>query len=242
MITTHVKQPGETVVLTPLFDTQKPMFEIGDVTIEAKGLIVGARMPSCATTLANGDIRLHVSGGTDGERYLITVRGEDTDQATLESELELAVIEASWQMPDGGTPAVTIVDFVNRFGLDEVVRMTDGDGSGRIDRQLLTSALTDAQSIAWAHVAGRYALPLQTVPPIVALAIADIARARLYTGDAPKGVETAEKNAMRTLERIQSGVLPLGLPEPDLPATSQEDCGIRIADGMRAYPDGLRGY
>ncbi|MFN3432554.1 MAG: phage protein Gp36 family protein, partial [Candidatus Sericytochromatia bacterium] len=40
--------------------------------------------------------------------------------------------------------------------------------------------LVDAQAIAEAHIASRYALPLATVPRILEMAVGDLARARLY--------------------------------------------------------------
>ena len=73
-----------------------------------------------------------------------------------------------------------------------------------------------------------------------ATAIADLARARLYPRGAPEGVETAAKAATRTLERIASGALQLGLPAIETPpATAPSEAPVMILSGRRAYPDGL---
>ena len=75
---------------------------------------------------------------------------------------------------------------------------------------------------------------------MVELAIADIARARLYPQGAPDGVAGAAKEAVRTLERIGSGALTLGLAER--PAEAASDTPVLIAPGRRVYRDGCGGW
>lgn len=242
MITTHIKQPREALELTPLFGNAKPLWELVDVAIEAKGLVPGAQMLTYEGQLANGVIRLLLTGGTDGERYLVTVRASDTEEAIFEAEMDVAVIEETWAMPDGGAPYVSIIDFVNRFGLDEVVRMTDASGSGRIDKQMLVNALVDAQAIADANLSGRYAVPLTTIPHIVVVAIADLARARLFPNGAPEGIATQAKSAERNLEQMKKGELPLGIPLAQVPPALDSDAPVKFFGGKRAYPNGLDDY
>lgn len=241
MLVTVIKQPGESIKARPAFATKAPIATLVDIEAVARGLVPGAAALTFSAELAGGAVLATIGGGSDGERYLVTVRATDAEGATLEGEIDIAVIEASWALPDGGTPHLSIIDFVNRFGLDEVIRMTDTDGSGRIDRQLLVSALGDAQAIADAHLAGRYALPLAVVPPIVKLAEADLARARLYPRGAPDGIEGAAKSALRMLERIQGGQMALGVAAIDAPATVSPT-PILISPGRRAYPDNLADY
>ena len=245
MLTTLVKQPSETLRPAPAFDTDAPIAAVLGVTVAARGLIPGAAALAAAATLAAGLVTLSLAGGTDGERYLVTVRVSDAAGAELESEVEVAVIDATWALPGGGAPYLLITDFVARFGVDEVVRMTDATGSGRIDRELLTAALADAQAVADFHLGARYRVPLASVPPIVALAIADLARARLYPRGAPDGVAEAAKAATRLLERVQSGAAPLaGLP-PGAGAPAAEapsEAPVLFFSAGRAYPDGLADY
>lgn len=237
MISTQIKQPAETLKVAPAFDTRDPLIEVVSIVVAARGLVVGAPPITALGTVAGGIATISMVGGVDGERYLITVRATDAGGKLLESELEVAVVDATWQLPDGGAPYLSIGKFVDHFGLDEVVAMTDANGSGRIDRALLISALTGAQAIADSNIASRYSVPLETVPPIVELAIADIARARLYPRGAPDGVADAAKAAVRTLERIASGALPLGVAQPPAPVAS--DTPILTFGGNRAYPDNL---
>jgi len=242
MLITLVKQPAEVLRPAPAFDTSAPIAAVLATSVATRGLVAAAAALVAEATITAGVVTLAVRGGTDGERYLVTVRVRDQAAAELESEVEVAVVDGAWAMPDGGAAWLSIDAFVRKFGLPEVVAMTDGSGAGRIDRALLIAALTDAQAIAEAEVAGRYALPLATVPAVVQLAIADIARARLYPRGAPDGVAEAAKAATRTLERIGSGALKLGVPAADAPAEAVTEAPVVFIPGRRQYPDGLADY
>jgi len=242
MIATILKQPGETLRPAVAFSGNASIAAIRAVTVTARGLVPGAAALGANATLSGGTVTLALSGGSDGERYAVTVRGDDAQGQTLESEVEVVLIESSWATPDGGAGWLSIAAFVKRFTLDEVVRMTDIDGSGRIDRDLLIGALVDAQAIAEAHIASRYALPLATVPRILEMAVGDIARTRLYPRGAPEGIADQAKAAMALLVRIQKGEATLGVPAAVLPAEAVSDAPILIAPGRRAYSDWLKDY
>lgn len=191
--------------------------------------------------IVTGSVVVVASGGLDGERYLITVRAQLANGELVERELDLAIVDGRWAMPDGGAPYLSIAEFVGRFGFDETVRMTDGEGAGRIDRALLIGALADAQAIADSYLGVRYQVPLSTVPPVVAMIVADLARARLYPRGAPEGIAEAAKLAEARLKSIQAGGMNLGLPIEQAPAVADE-APIVVRPGRRAYPDGLQNY
>jgi phage gp36-like protein len=241
MITTLVKQPGEQLLAPVRFE--RPIAWPRPATVAARGLVAeAAPVVAGPPQVVDGGVRLLLSGGTDGERYLVTVAAETPGGELLEGEVELLVLDSTWATPDGGAPWLSIAGFIRRFTLDEVVRMTDPDGSGRIDRGLLVDALTDAQAIAEAHVAGRYALPFATVPRVIELAIADLARARLYPRGVPDAVDAAAKAALRLLEAIAAGRTTLGVPAADVPAAPASAAPVLIAPGCRHYPDGLADF
>lgn len=242
MIATVIKQPGETLRPAVAFSGTASIAAIQGVTVTARGLVPGAAALVASATLAAGVVTLALSGGSDGERYAVTVRAAEQGGQTLESETEVVVLESLWQTPDGGAGWLPIAAFVKRFTLDEVVRMTDLDGSGLIDRDLLIGALVDAQAIAEAHVASRYALPLVTVPRILEMAVGDLARARLYPRGAPEGIADQAKAAMALLVRIQEGKATLGVPAAAMPVEAVSDAPIVIAPGRRAYSDWLKDY
>lgn len=234
---TRIKQPADVARLQPAFGGVATAVQ--SVGTERRGSAGGTLVATAH--IEAGAVIVIASGGVDGERYLITVRAELADGTVQEQELDLAVIDGAWAMPDGGTPYLSIADFVGRFGFDETVRMTDGEGAGRIDRALLTSALADAQAVADAYLAVRYQVPLASVPPIVAMTVADLARARLYPRGAPEGIAEAAKLAEQRLKSIQAGNISLALPIAAAPAAGDEAPIVYVA-GTRAYPDGLRDY
>ncbi|WP_336973424.1 phage protein Gp36 family protein [Sphingobium aromaticiconvertens] len=235
---TILKQPSETIQRSVTFNGVATIAALHSVGSEARGLVSGAAALDVVSTLFAGALTLAISGGTDGERYLVTAIADDAEGDRAETELEIVVIDAAWSMPDGGAPYLSIAEFVERFTLQEVVRMADPVGHGRIDRGLLVGALINAQAVADAHVAGRYTVPLVDVPFIIKKIVGDLARAELQpNGD---GVEAQLKASMRMLERIQTGAMPIPVATP--PAEAASDTPILIAPGRRAYPDGLAGY
>jgi phage gp36-like protein len=231
-----IKQPAEELKRSLPVSDAGALVQLVEVVAEARGLVTGSAPLTVAGELTAGMLFVHLAGGSDGERYLVTARVEDAAGEIREAEMEVAVIEAAWITPEGGAGYLSIADFVARYGLEETVRMTDGDGSGRIDRTLLVGALAAAQAIADAHLAARYAVPLTTVPEIVKLAIGDMARARLYPGGAPEGVDAQAKAQLKLLERIATGALPLPALEAIAPAATSTP--ILIDPGVRRYPPG----
>jgi phage gp36-like protein len=237
----QIKQPAEKLVFGYDFSAQ-----LGDAAIaailavaaEARG--GGAALVNSAQEIVGQEVRILWTGGGDGESYLTTVRIQAADGQEHELDGEIAVIDARWTMPDGGAPYLSIAEFVARSGLEEVVRMTDVRGDGRIDRQLLVSTLIAVQSVADALLAGRFAVPLAEVPEIVKTALADMARARLYPRGAPDGVAEQGKAGLRILERLAEGRMTLPTLAPAAPAPSTTP--ILISPGQRQYGDRLKDY
>lgn len=217
---TIVKQPSEILDVDVLAGS-----ELAGITVlvVARGSIgVSAAFIATSAISAEG-ASVRLSGGLDGEEYLVTARGQLADEQMIEDEIDVLVIDGAWTMPDGGVGYVTIADFVETFGLPEVVLMTSA-GDGRIDKPMLVNALRYAQGVADLNLSARYAVPIATIPDVVRGAICDIARARLYPRGAPDGVATAAKDAVRTMERIATGAVPLPLPAGSAPAaTTSED-------------------
>lgn len=239
-ITTLIKQPAEELRQRVHFTGRWVAVAIASVEVTARGAVTGPMLEASASVAA-GLVEVAISGGGDGDQYLVTVRAEGDGGQIGEAELEIVVVDATWTMPDGGSPYLTIAEFVKRFGLAETIAMTDGRGDGRIDRDYLVSALVDAQAIVEAHIADRYALPLSTVPQLIKTWIGDLARPRLYPNGAPEGVEKAGAQAVRMLEHIRDGkmTLPGG---SSLDAAPSSDNPIVSYSGGRTYPDNLRGF
>ena len=239
-VETILKQPGEVLRRPVAFPALASLTGIASTQVEARGLVAQQAALVVTAEFASGAAVIVLSGGTDGETYQVAVLGNGPEGAQAQADIEVVVLEGGWVMPDGGAPYLTIAEFVARFGLPEVVAMTDAVGDGRIDRPMLVAALVDAQAVADAHIAARYAVPLGAVPLVVKKIVADLARAALYPRGAPDGVADQAKLSMRMLERIQSGAMPIPAEVP--PQEAASDNPILIAPGRRAYPDGLAGY
>lgn len=239
-VETIMKQPGEVVRRPVRFAALAVATALGIVTVVPRGLVTGAVALVATPTLNAGAVTVALTGGSDGERYLVTVQAQGADGTVAEAELDVAVMDGAWAMPDGGAPYLTIAEFVDRVGLPEVIALTDGTGEGRIDRAMLINKLVDAQSTVDAHFAGRYVVPLVDPPIIVKKFVAELALAALYPSGAPDGVAEQAKQSLRMLERIQSGQMQIPAATP--PAAAVAEAPILISPGSRAYPDGLAGY
>ena len=213
----------------------------GPVAIEDRATVPsGAALAAEAMVYLDRPVEVRVSGGTDGESYLLTTPVTLASGEVREVEVEVACLDGRWAMPDGGAGMLTIAEFVDAVGLPEAIRMTDADGAGRIDRGRLTAALVAAQGQVEAAIGGRYRLPLASAPVALKTAIADLARARLYDHGAPEGVGEAAKDARRLLDRIAAGQA--ALPGVNQGEAAPSDDGVLVAPGRKAYPDGLLVY
>jgi phage gp36-like protein len=239
-LTSFTKQPSETVKRPLPVDGAGAIASIVQVAAMSRGLVAGSAPLSAAGSIEAGALFVELAGGTDGERYLVTAQVEDSAGELREAELEIAVLDYTWAMPDGGDGYVSIKYFVDLFGLEETVRMTDVAGSGRIDRAFLVSKLVAAQAVADAHLSARYAVPLAEAPELVKAAIADMARGRLYPNGVPDDVAKAAAAALRTLERISEGKLPLPSATPLEKVASSAP--ILVSAPPRTYPNRLADY
>jgi phage gp36-like protein len=110
---------------------------------------------------------------------------------------------------------------VARFGLDEVVQLTDRamPPTGEVDADVLEQALTDGADEIDAYLGARYALPLASAPPLLARLECDIARYRLASnaGVLTEVVEDRYNNAIKLLDRISKGTATLGLDVAETP-------------------------
>lgn len=232
-----IKSPAETLVHQ--VDLGGKGISLQPVLVEPRGLVAAVNGLSVQRVLEAGNLVIEIAGGDDGEIYAVTSAVEFADGGLSEIPFELAVIDGDWTMPDGGAAMLSISSFVARVGRDEVLRLTD-TGDGRIDKGLVTGALTDAQAQAEANLAGRYALPFATVPVLVEAIIADLARAALYVDELPDNVAERRRIALRNLDAIRRGDLRLGTGA--LAQTAAPTDPVRFDLGSRAYPDGIKGY
>ena len=91
-------------------------------------------------------------------------------------------------------------DMVDRFRATELIQLTDVDSvANAIDDTVLDRALDDADAEIDGYLAGRYTLPLATVPRVLTNIACDIARYRLHDDRATEQVTTRYRDAIRLL-------------------------------------------
>jgi len=98
-------------------------------------------------------------------------------------------------------------DLTERFGAAEVLALTDRDGNGTVDAEVLGKAINDAQALVDGYLATRYAVPFSAdlVPALVKSITADLVRYRLMENRATEEAEKRNQQAIATLRDLASG-------------------------------------
>lgn len=132
-------------------------------------------------------------------------------------------------------PYATQADMIARFGEREVIAISDRNLTAQVDVAVLAAAIEQAGDVIDAHLGGRYALPLATVPRLLVGVACDIARYQLCGADAQE-TEPARnryKDAIRLLEQIKDGHLSLGLDPASQPVATSGT--VLIVNGRRTF-------
>jgi len=123
-----------------------------------------------------------------------------------------------------------------RFGADVVRQLTSRDGSGEIDQGVLDSAIADAAAEIDMYLAGRYVLPLSTVPQpltrIACLLARDILAVNSDISD--ERWQKQAESARRMLHDIADGRTHLGVDAQARPAGASAG-GVQMESGGRAW-------
>lgn len=128
----------------------------------------------------------------------------------------------------------TAQDLIDRYGEDELVHITDRLGSGQIDAAVVSGALADAEAIIDGYLAGRYPLPLASVPPNLVLLACTLARYQLWANRASEEIRQRYEDAIRYLERVASGSILLKMDASGLPDPVQ---GVSVSSGSSAMSE-----
>jgi len=102
-------------------------------------------------------------------------------------------------------------DLEERFGVNEVLQLSDRENTGSIVVAVVTRARADADAEIDTYLASRYALPLSSVPAVLVRVAADMARYYLHDNRATEEVKARYDAAIRWLKSISSGAATLGL-------------------------------
>ena len=137
----------------------------------------------------------------------------------------------------------TLAALTARFGADMLTRATDRAAvpTGAIDSAVVAKAIADAQAVIDGYLAGRYALPLADVPPLVAALAEDVAIWKLHPYDPDPKVKADYDAAMRALRDIAAGTIRLPLAGAEIAGSGST--GAQVTDRARPFTeDNMRGY
>jgi phage gp36-like protein len=133
----------------------------------------------------------------------------------------------------------TLSDLVSRFGEEQLVQLTDRNGSGVIDQSIVDQAINDASALIDGYLSGRYPVPLSPVPAILVGYACDLARYNLFPDanlDDVNTVRIRQRDAIRFLEQVGQGKLSLGLrTEPT------RDNGVQFSTNQNVFGRSERG-
>ena len=111
---------------------------------------------------------------------------------------------------------ITREDVAAAVSLAELVQLSNDEGYGEPDWQIVDRAIAYACELADGYLMGRYALPLETAPSILRHLCTDIARhwlhqRRINAAELPKPLQAAYDNAVKLLVQIRDGKIHLGV-------------------------------
>ncbi|WP_321821211.1 MULTISPECIES: DUF1320 domain-containing protein [unclassified Burkholderia] len=129
----------------------------------------------------------------------------------------------------------TVEFMTKRFGQREVIALSDREQTGEVDSTVLADALDEASAEIDTYLAGRYALPLDPQPKMLAGICCDIARYRLCGGETvmTEEIDKRYKAAIAFLKLVASGDVTLGSTTTG--SVTQPDNSVQFVTGTRVF-------
>lgn len=130
----------------------------------------------------------------------------------------------------------TVADLVALFGEDDIAALTNRTDQlpSDVDATVAQSKLDQAEAEVNMYLAGRYPLPLPSVPVLLTQITADIARFHLHTRCTEEHpAAQAYARRIKVLEGIARGLLSLGLDAAQAPAKASNT--VQIVAGRNDF-------
>jgi phage gp36-like protein len=140
-------------------------------------------------------------------------------------------------------PYATLEQLTTRYGETLLLQLTDraSPPAGAIDPDVVGRAIADTDATIDGYLAGRYALPLAAVPPLLADLAAAIAIYKLHPFTPESKIADDYKAAIADLGRIASGTI--RLPAAGIEPQSSGAGGVETIDRERPLtPENLNGF
>lgn len=137
----------------------------------------------------------------------------------------------------------TLEQLTERFGEKMMLDLTDRSrpATGVIDAGVVERALADTDAVIDGYVAGRYALPLSEVPPLLVDLAQIIAIYKLHSSSVSVKIKDDYDYALKALGQIATGTI--RLPAQGIEPVSSGAAGVIATDRDRDFtPENLRGF
>ena len=101
-----------------------------------------------------------------------------------------------------------------------LIQLTDDNQTGEVDSVVVEEAIIYSETLIDGYLRGRYSLPLALSPKMITYVALDLSIYRLYSRrlstDMPESINEKYKNAIKTLDKIQKGIVSLGIEIPGI--------------------------
>jgi len=139
-------------------------------------------------------------------------------------------------------PYASLALLTERYGNRMLLDLTDRatPPAGVIDSDVVVRALADADAVIDGYLGARYALPLDSVPPLVTSIALEIAIYKLHRFTPEDKIAAEYKAAIDTLRDIAKGTV--RLPAAGIEPAASGSEGVMVTDRARPFTeDNLRG-
>ena len=130
-------------------------------------------------------------------------------------------------------------DMEKRFGVEELVLLTDREGTGAFNPEVFALAQLDGDSEIDAYLRPQYVLPLVDVPTNLVRLACDVYRYYLYGNQVPEFAQKRYDQAVKMLTLISSGKLDLN---PDHNAEPAPEPLVHFSTGVSHLAHKLRDF
>lgn len=139
-------------------------------------------------------------------------------------------------------PYASLQNLTDRVGAELLLQLADRSTppTGAVDSAVIGRALSDTDAVIDGYIAGRYVLPLQSVPPLLVDLASSIALYKLHIVQPEGKIADDYKDAIASLVKISTGVIRLPLAGVEPPSSGSS--GVDFTDRDRDLtPDNMRG-
>ena len=132
-------------------------------------------------------------------------------------------------------------DYESRFGVDELIQLTDKDGVGQVDDTAWSQAQVDGDAEIDSWLQSRYVIPLASVPTVLVRISCDIYRYYLHGTQVPEFIEKRYSAAITFLKALSKGDVNLNLDRNSVPVQGTDE--VRVTAPSRTFSrESLRDY